>query len=546
MRTTASIRSGYRSSYRSSYGAASAARAAAALCLTIGLALALALALGACGGYGNDDTHGGTDGGGAPDYGNGNGNGTNIGFGGEQDFAYFRSQLDDGIVPDPDVLQPSGFFAEHHTPLPAADCEEALCLHPMLGVAPDILGGSARHVLQLGINTPIELDPDDRPDLDVTLSIDVSGSMRADNRIGYVRSGLDLMLDELFDDDRVAIVVYSSDASVKLPMTRVGDAREDIRGTIEALEAGGMTALYAGLELAYEEALEHQSEDRESRVVMLSDGEANVGPSSNEEILEMSQEYNDEGVGLTTIGLGDTFNVDLMRDLSEQGDGNYYYVSDAGDVEDVFTTEVHSFTVPVARDVVLDVTEGKTYRFEKSWGSPRWEDLDDGGVLDLPAVFAAHREDHDDTTDNDGRRGGGSALLLELSPRAEVAEDIEQAHVASISFSYEDPELGERVERDVDVDLPHHPDEVPEEGHFGPGKNVIMKSFAMLHAYLALKQATELHHDGQSEDAIDLLAGVRDRLIPLEERLNDGDGDEDIQRDLEVIETLEDVIASQL
>ena len=502
--------------------------------------LALALLFAACASH---DAHYG----GSEDWSNGNGNGgTNVGFGGEQDFAYFRSQLENGVVPHPDVLQPSGFFAEHHTPLPAPECGGALCLHPMLGVAPDLLGGSARHVLQLGINTPIELDPEDRPDLDITLSIDVSGSMSADNRIGYVRSGLDLMLDELFDDDRLAIIVYSSDASVLMPMTRVGDAREDIRGSIQELRAGGMTALYDGLELAYQEAHEHLDPEREARVVMLSDGEANVGPSSNEAIMGMSREYNDNGVGLTTIGLGDSFNVDLMRGLAEQGDGNYYYVGSAADVEDVFTTEVHSFTVPVARDVLVEVDEGRTYRFERAWGSPRWESRDDGGSLDLPSVFAAHRQSHDDTTDNEGRRGGGSALLLELSPRAEPADDVEQAHVASIRFSYEDPELGERVEQEIEVDLPHHPHEVPSEGTFQPGRAVIMKSFAMLHAYLALAGATELFHDGEPEDALDLLAGARDRLEPFEARLNDGEGDEDIQRDLEIIEMLEDVIAIHL
>jgi Ca-activated chloride channel homolog len=499
--------------------------------------LSMALILAACGS---------TEGfyGGGTDSGAGNGNGTNIGFGGEQDFAYFRAQLDRGIVPHPDVLQASGFFAEHHTPLPPADCGEALCLHPMLGVAPDLLGGSARHVLQIGMNTPIVLDPEDRPDLDITLSIDVSGSMSADNRIGYVRRGLDLMLDELFDDDRVAIIVYSSDARVLMPMTRVGDAREQIHAHIESLHASGMTALYAGLELAYQQAQAHYDSEREARVVMLSDGEANVGPSSNEEIIAMSRGYNAEGIGLTTIGLGNSFNVELMRGLAEQGDGNYYYVGDAVDVQDVFTTEVHSFMVPVARDVLVEVDEGRTYRFERAWGTPRWESRDDGGELDLPAVFAAHRVSHDDTTEGGGRRGGGSALLLELSPRAEPADDLDQAHVASIRFSYTDPELGERVEREIDVNLPHHPLEVPEEGTFGPGRAVIMKSFAMLHAYLALKQACELFHDGRSEDALDLLATARHRLEPFEARLNDGEGDEDIQRDLAILQQLEDVIAS--
>ncbi len=494
---------------------------------------------------GHDETHREDS---SPSYDTGDGNvGSNIGFGGEQDFAYFRTQLDNGVVPDPDVLQASGFFAEHHTSLPPPECGQTLCLHPMLGVAEDPLGGEPRTVLQIGLNTPIELNPDERPDLDLSLSIDVSGSMSADNRIGYVRSGLELMLDELFDDDRVAIIIYSSDASVLLPMTRVGDSREEIREHIQSLQAGGMTALYAGLELAYQESLEHFDPEREARVIMLSDGQANVGPSADDEILSMSREYNDEGIGLTTIGLGSSFNVDLMRGLAEQGEGNFYYVGSAADVEDVFTVEVHSFTVPVARDVLIEVEEGFRYTFQQSWGSPHWEDLEDGGTLALPSVFAAWRTSHDDTTDSGGRRGGGSALLLELAPRDDVPEDVSEAEVARITLSYEDPELGEYVEETTEVVYPYHPTFLMAGGYFSShGQGVIMKSFAMLHAYLALKEGCRLFHEGEAEEAIELLSAVQEPLSDLESRLNDGEGDEDIERDIELIEQLREVIEAHL
>ncbi len=480
-------------------------------------------------------------------YGADGGMGGNIGFGGEQDFAYFRSLLDQGIVPESDILQASGFFAEHHTETPPPDCGRTLCLHAMLGVDNDMLGGDPRTILQIALNTPVELNPDERPDLDLSLSIDVSGSMAAENRLGYVRTGLLLMLDELFDDDRMAIITYSSDAQVVLPMTRVGDARDVIEEQIESLQPTGMTALYAGLELAYQEALEHKDPEREVRVVMLSDGEANVGPSSNEEIMNMSKGYNNKGIGLTTIGLGNYFNVDLMRGLAEQGDGNYYYVGSSADVQDVFTVEVHSFTVPVARDVLIEVEEGTRYIFDQAWGSPHWEDCANGGTLELPSVFAAWRKAHDDTTETGGRRGGGSALLLQLKPRADIPETLTEAEVARVTLSYEDVELGEYINETVEIGYPYHPAHLVEEGYFsGHGQNVIMKSFAMLHAFLALKEGCRLFHEGKGLESIELLKLVVGPLSEMEFRLNEGEGDEDIQRDIELIEQLAEVIELNL
>lgn len=473
--------------------------------------------------------------------------GSNIGFGGEQDFAYFRTQLDNGVVPDPDILQASGFFAEHHTETPPPDCGKTICLHTMLGVGEDMLGGDPRTILQIAMNTPIELNPEERSDLDLSLAIDISGSMAAENRIGYVRNGLLLMLDELFDDDKIAIITYSSEAQVLLPMTRVGDARDEIEDNIRSLEAGGSTALYAGLQLAYEEALEHQVPDRESRVILLSDGEANEGPSSNEEILNMSKTYNDQGTGLTTIGLGDYFNVELMRGLAEQGDGNYYYIGSVADVQDVFTVEVHSFTVPVATDLLIEVEEGTQYFFDQAWGSPHWEDGPNGGTLELPSVFAAWRKSHDDTTETGGRRGGGSALLLQLEPRPDIPENVTEAEVTSVTLSYEDIELGEYVNETVEVMYPHHPTYLVEEGYFsGQGQNVIMKSFAMLHAFLALKEGCIFYHEGRGLEGIELLELVLGELSEMEPLLNGGEGDEDIRLDMALIEQLADVIDRNL
>jgi len=208
---------------------------------------------------------------------------------------------------------------------------------------------------------------------------------------------------------------------------------------------------------------------------------------------------------------------------------------------------VHSFTVPVAEDLLIEVEEGTRYIFDQAWGSPHWEDGANGGTLELPSVYAAWRKSHDDTTETGGRRGGGSALLIQLKPRLEIPENVTEAEVASITLSYEDIELGEYVNETIEVMYPHHPTYLVEEGYFsGHGQNVIMKSFAMLHAFLALKEGCRLYHEGQGFEGVELLEFVLGQLSEMEPLLNDGEGDEDIRLDMELMEQLAEVIEQNL
>ncbi len=473
------------------------------------------------------------------------GGNTNINLSGSQDFGYFRRQLDDGIVPRTDTFDAAGFFAEHHTPLPPPQCGRRVCLQAMLGVMGNLMNGNNCTMLQLGLNSPIVATPDRRPPLTVAVVVDVSGSMNAEGKIQFVRQGLAQLVNALNDDDRIALVTYSNEAQLAFPMSELRGRRNDLQRIVGGLVAEGGTNLFGGLERGYQEVFDHYDSGRQNRVIFLSDGEPTIGPTHPDDILRMSRGYNSDGVGITSIGLGTSFNYALMRGIAEQGDGNFYFLEDAGAVEEVFTQEIGYFTVPVAFDLHLDVSAGSDYEILRAQGSSFWEPTPDGGRLEVPSVFLAHRVAHDDQTPGGGRRGGGSALLLELMPRVDAPDDREvaTARVARVEVSFREPGTDEIVRDTVEVTYPDAPWILREQGFFDNA--IVTKSFVMLNIFVTLQMACDLFHlDRDAPGAFLLLQRVIAAARDYEDSANGGEGDEDIRADIELMERLAQVIVN--
>jgi Ca-activated chloride channel family protein len=471
------------------------------------------------------------------------GGNTNINLSGAQDFGYFRRLLDQGIVPVPEDMDPAGFFAEHHTPLPEPTCGERICVQGMLGVMGNLVNGNNCTLLQIGLNSPLTPDPENRPPLNLTVVVDVSGSMQAAGKIDFVRLGLSRMLNELRDGDRMALVTYSDEAQVRVAMTDVGSSRNDLTDAIERLSPDGGTNIYDGLEVGYQESLRNYDSGRQNRVIFLSDGEPTVGNTSAESILQMSRAYNSDGAGLTSVGLGTDFNISLMSGLAQQADGNFYFVEDAGAVDEVFTEELSYFTVPVAFDLELTMTTGEDYGFLRAVGSHFWETTETGGRLEVPSVFLAHRTSHDDVTEDGGRRGGGSALLVELMPRAEDGSDPEEADVAKLELSFREPGSNEVIREVVEVAYPYSPWDTLAIGYFE--NEIVEKSFVMLNIYSALELACQSFYNGNPTEGVATLELLIAAASDYEDSANAGQGDEDIKADIELMVQLRDLLLRQ-
>jgi Ca-activated chloride channel homolog len=402
--------------------------------------------------------------------------------------------------------------------------------------------GRSCTMLQLGLNSTLVADPSMRPPLNLVIAVDVSGSMNVNGKIEFVRAGLEQLVDGLRDIDKLAIITYSDRATLVQPLTEVSLRRAELRALVRGLVATGATALHDGLKAAYEEAFRGRDSGRQNRVLLLSDGQPTIGITSTPEILNMSRGYNSEGMGLTTIGVGSDFNPELMRQLAQQADGNFYFLENAGAVKEVFGQELSYFTVPVAFDLKLSLEAGAQYNFGRAYGSSFWKDLGIvGGGLDVPSVFLAHRKSDTDQTPEGGRRGGGSALLVELMPKrdADDGSGVTTADVATVNVQFREPGTNRIVTDKVIINYPAPPWQTPERGFWTSDLPIVQKSFVMLNIYVGIEEAVRAFHTGDRRNIIGNLRRLRAAVADYNEEVND----QDIAADLKL---LDDLIAVML
>ncbi len=193
-----------------------------------------------------------------------------------------------------------------------------------------------------------------RPPVNLALVIDRSGSMQGD-RIEQAREAALELVRRLGPDDIISLVAYDSEVEVLVPAQRVRQAR-GLEAAIRGLTPRGMTALHGGVARGAEEVRKHiEHSGYVHRVILLSDGQANVGPRSPEELGRLGAALLREGVSVTTVGLGLGFNEDLMTRLAQRSDGNTYFVEHSADLPRIFTAELGDVLNVVARRVVIEV-----------------------------------------------------------------------------------------------------------------------------------------------------------------------------------------------
>lgn len=209
-------------------------------------------------------------------------------------------------------------------------------------------------LLRVGLaSSPVEVD--ELPPNNFVFLLDVSGSMQPANKLPLVKESMRMLVDQLRPEDRVAIVVYAGAAGLVLESTPGGE-KERILDGVENLEAGGSTAGGAGLRLAYRVARENFLESGNNRVILATDGDFNVGPSSDSEMVRLIEEKRREGTSLTVLGVG-TGNLqsEKMQSLAQNGNGNYAYLDSRLEARKVLVNEMGGTLHTVARDVKLQV-----------------------------------------------------------------------------------------------------------------------------------------------------------------------------------------------
>jgi Ca-activated chloride channel family protein len=472
---------------------------------------ALGLAL-ACGG---DDSAADFEGEGGP----------SVGQGGAQDFGQFRSILEAGDIPGPETLDDVGFFNEHKIELPKASCGDDVCLHGQLGVLGNMISGSNCTIVLLGMNTALDPEQLQRPPLNLAIVVDASGSMSG-APIEYLREGLYRMLDDLQPEDRISLVAFSDDARVLVEAIE-GDRSTDLTLAIDDIHANGSTNIYDGLRTGYDLVAAHAEPGRQNRVILLSDGAATAGITSSAKLVAMSESYNTAGFGLTTVGMGDDFEPELMRQLAEKGAGAFYYLEDPAAVQEVFEEEVTTFLVPLARDLRIDVSIDEGWSLRAMYGTKQFELAGNDAWIDIPIVQIAHRTSAAD--DEGGRRGGGGAIVAELVPSSTSAVQ-EDGIVGRLTLSYVRVSDGETVVQEVPVTSALAPGEIPDGGYFdGDG---VEKSFVMLNVFAGFQLASQRALWGDDRGALAVLMPLADAV----EGWLVTHPDDDIEDDLRYVE----------
>ena len=429
---------------------------------------------------------------------------TGISQAGAQDFGLFRQILDDGKIPGPDTLDDLGFFAEHKLDYPAPNCGNDVCMHGMLGIMGNMISGSNCTLIQIGMNSPIDVKNLQRPPLHLVLSVDVSGSM-AGPAMDSVKEGLVAMIPALQPTDKVSLVTYSTAAKVVLDYVDASDTAT-LDSTFKSIYAAGSTNLYDGLFQAFSVADKHFMPGYQNRVIYLSDGVATAGIQNPSKLVSLAESYAKKGIGITTIGVGTDFDVDVMRDLGEVGAGNFYFLEDPKAVVEVFTDEVNTFLVPVALDVKFDVGVGGGYAVRGVYGTNGWQSAEGGGTISIPSLFLAGRTSSEDPI-SEGRRGGGGAMLIELVPKPGAISVPDPYAVGNLSLSFKDPATGTTKTQTTNIVAPNKPDAPPVDGYFF--NDTVEKGFVMLNIYAGFKLATQLAADSDPRTARRTLEALR-------------------------------------
>ena len=201
-----------------------------------------------------------------------------------------------------------------------------------------------------------EMAGDDMPASNLVFLVDVSGSMYGATRLDLVKSSLKLLVNNLRDKDRVAIVVYSGAAGEVLPSTS-GSDKQKIREALDNLTAGGSTAGGAGIQLAYKIAKKNFIKNGNNRIILCTDGDFNVGASSNSDLETLIEnERKNSGVFLTVLGYGmGNYKDSKMQTLAQKGNGNHAYIDNLQEANKVLVNEFGATLYTVAKDVKLQV-----------------------------------------------------------------------------------------------------------------------------------------------------------------------------------------------
>ncbi|MCH8027937.1 MAG: von Willebrand factor type A domain-containing protein [candidate division Zixibacteria bacterium] len=345
-----------------------------------------------------------------------------------------RAYLERGNLPEKDAVRTEEFINHFNYNYNAPE-EETFAVYLEGSRSPF---GRNSQMLRIGIKGK-KISEENRKAANLVFLVDVSGSMARENRIGLVRKALRLLVNKLNYNDQVGIVVYGSTARVHLQPTSIRD-KERILYAIMTLGTSGSTNCEAGLRLAYDMSSRHFQKNKINRIILCSDGVANVGITAADELLETIKEQANRGITLSAIGFGmGNYNDVLMEKLGNKGNGYYAYVDDITEARRVFTDNLTGALQVIARDVKIQV------------------DFDPEVVRSYRLLGYENRDVEDNKFRDDNEDGGeiGSGHSVTALYEIKFKKDAHKKQIGKIYIRYKNPETGfvEEINRPIAISI---------------------------------------------------------------------------------------------
>ena len=323
-----------------------------------------------------------------------------------------------------------------------------------------------------------------RVPMNLAIVLDRSGSMEG-AKIEKARQAAAMAVDKLNDDDIFSLVTYDSDTNLLIEPQRVGnrDNREDLKARIHRIQPGGSTALHAGVVLGARQVRQKFEKERVNRVILLSDGIANVGPSRPSDLASLGRELRSDGIAVSTVGLGDDYNEDLMTALAEASNANYYYVKDAEKLPSVFAQELGASRSLLARSIVIRINAPEGVRLKEIIGRPEIEVRDRVVEIKMPEFFGSEKRRFLVRCEADGKSADAiEAAQVELNyATADGAPAPAQRSAAKVAFTDDQKKADDSIKADVARE-------------YGIAQNRIAKEMAV-----------KLADEGKAKDAVAVL-----------------------------------------
>jgi Ca-activated chloride channel family protein len=266
-------------------------------------------------------------------------------------YANVRRFLNEGRLPPADAVRIEELVNYFQYSYPQPDGREPFSVNMEAAECP----WNAGHLLlRVGLKGK-EIDRGKRPASNLVFLVDVSGSMSDENKLPLVKTALRMLVGELTEDDRVSIVTYAGEGGLRLPPTR-GHDKDAILAAIDSLSAGGSTHGSAGIQLAYEQTAAYFVKEGTNRVILATDGDLNVGVTSDDALVELIKMKAAGGTFLTVLGFG-TGNLKdgKLEKLADSGNGVYAYVDSVREARKVLVEELSGSLVTIAKDVKIQI-----------------------------------------------------------------------------------------------------------------------------------------------------------------------------------------------